>query len=135
MARDTNQPQYGLTAELVAALAAALRGTEPDLEARLAAPERTLRAMKGGPLLAPAHLARGAEALGDGRHEEAFRHLWPVFDENAPEFHRFMRWPAVLDLVEAGVRERPSRAAPTRRVCRARSDSRAERARPCCASG
>jgi DNA-binding CsgD family transcriptional regulator len=26
-----------------------------------------------------------------------------VFDENAPEFHRFMRWPAVLDLVEAGV--------------------------------
>ena len=59
--------------------------------------------MKGGPLLAPAHLARGAEALGDGRHDEAFRHLWPVFDENAPEFHRFMRWPAVLDLIEAAV--------------------------------
>jgi DNA-binding CsgD family transcriptional regulator len=59
--------------------------------------------MKGGPLLAPAHLARGAEALGDGRHAEAFRHLWPVFDDAAPEFHRFMRWPAVLDLVEAGV--------------------------------
>ena len=103
LARDTNQPQYGLTAELVAALAAALRGTESDVAARLAEPERTLRAMKGGPLLAPAHLARGADALGEGRHEEAFRHLWPVFDENAPEFHRFMRWPAVLDLVEAGV--------------------------------
>jgi hypothetical protein len=80
LAADTNQPQYGLTAELVAALTAGLRGTEPDLEARLAEPERTLRSMKGGPLLAPAHLARGAEALGDGRHEEAFRHLWPVFD-------------------------------------------------------
>jgi DNA-binding CsgD family transcriptional regulator len=103
LGRDTNQPQYGLTAELVAALAAAMRGTEPDLAARLAEPERTLRAMKGGPLLAPAHLARGAEALGDGRHEEALRHLWPVFDEDAPEFHRFLRWPAVLDLVEAGV--------------------------------
>ena len=103
LARDTNQPQYGLTAELVGALAAALRGTEPDLAARLAEPERALRAMKGGPLLAPAHLARGADALGDGRHGEAFRHLWPVFDENALEFHRFMRWPAVLDLVEAGV--------------------------------
>ncbi len=103
LARDTNQPQYGLTAELVAAIAAALRGNESEVAARLAEPERTLRAMKGGPLLAPAHLARGAEALGDGRHEEAFRHLWPVFDENAPAFHRFMRWPAVLDLVEAGV--------------------------------
>jgi DNA-binding CsgD family transcriptional regulator len=103
LARDTNQPQYGLTAELVAALAAARRGTEANLAARLAEPERTLRAMKGGPLLAPAHLARGADALGDGRHEEAFRHLWRVFDESAPEFHRFMRWPAVLDLVEAGV--------------------------------
>jgi DNA-binding CsgD family transcriptional regulator len=103
LARDTNQPQYGLTAELVAALAAALRGTEPDLAARLAEPERTLLAMKGGPLLAPAHLARGAEALGDGRHVEAFRHLWPVFDEAATAFHRFMRWPAVLDLVEAAV--------------------------------
>lgn len=103
LARDTRQPQYGLTAELVAALASALRGTEPDLAARLVEPERTLIAMNGGPLLAPAHLARGAEALGDGRHEEAFRHLWPVFDENASAFHRFMRWPAVLDLVEAAV--------------------------------
>jgi DNA-binding CsgD family transcriptional regulator len=58
--------------------------------------------MNGGPLLAPAHLARGAAALGDGRHDDAFRHLWPVFDKNDPAFHRFMRWPAVLDLVEAG---------------------------------
>jgi DNA-binding CsgD family transcriptional regulator len=104
LARDTRQPQYGLTGELVTALATALRGTEPDLAARVAEPERTLRAMNGGPLLAPAHLARGAEAVADGRHEDAFRHLWPVFDENAPEFNRFMRWPAVLDLVEAGVR-------------------------------
>ncbi len=103
LARDTNQPQYGLTAKLVLGLAAALGGTEPDLGARLAGPERTLRAMKAGPLLASAQLARGADALGHGRHEDAFRHLWPVFDETAPEFHRFMRWPAVLDLVEASV--------------------------------
>src|SRR6202007_960247 len=33
-----------------------------------------------------------------------FRALWPVFDENDPAYHRFMRWPAVLDLVEAGGR-------------------------------
>src|SRR6202035_5892343 len=102
LARDTDQPQYGLTGELIAGLVAGLRGNEPDLEDRIAAPERTLRAMNGGPLLAPAHLARGAAALGDGRHEEAFRHLWPVFDESDPAFHQFIRWPAILDLVEAG---------------------------------
>ncbi|HEY2437964.1 MAG TPA: helix-turn-helix transcriptional regulator, partial [Solirubrobacteraceae bacterium] len=67
-------------------------------------PERTLRARNSGPLLAPAHLARGAAALGEGRHGEAFRHLWPIFDESDPVFHRFMRWPAVLDLVEAAAR-------------------------------
>jgi DNA-binding CsgD family transcriptional regulator len=101
LARDTSQPQYGLTGELVGALAAALRGTEPDLGSLLAEPERALLAMKGGPLLATAHLARGAAAIGEGRHEDAFQHLWPVFDETDSAFHRFMRWPALLDLVEA----------------------------------
>ena len=102
VSRDTRQPQFGLTGQLVGALATAHRGREADLDALLLAPERALTAMKGGPLLAPAHLARGAAALGDGRHDEAFRALWPVIAEDAPAFHRFMRWPAVLDLVEAG---------------------------------
>jgi DNA-binding CsgD family transcriptional regulator len=125
-ARDSRQPQYGLTGELIAALAAALRGGE-HVDAMLAAPERTLVAMKAGPLLAPAHLARGAWALGDGRHEEAFGHLWPVFDENAPAFHRFMRWPALLDLVEAGRRgEHAERVA----VVMGELEEIAERSRP-----
>ncbi len=102
LARDTRQPQYGLTGELIAALVAAKRGTEPDLNVILRQPEQTLVAMNGGSLLAPAHLARGAEALGEGRHNDAFYHLWPVFDEKAGSFHRFMRWHAVLDLAEAG---------------------------------
>jgi len=102
LARDTRQPQYGLTAELIAALVAAMRGTEPDLNVILRQPEQALVAMNGGSLLAPAHLARAAEALGDGRHHDAFYHLWPVFDEKAGTFHRFMRWHAVLDLAEAG---------------------------------
>src|SRR5439155_14943868 len=104
LARDSRQPQFGLTGELLAALAAALRGHETDLESILKGPEQTLLAMKAGPLLAPAHLARAAAAIGDGRHEDAFRHLWPIFDANDPAFHRFMRWPALLDLVEAGGR-------------------------------
>ncbi len=101
LARDTTQPQYGLTAELIGALVTALRGNEADLESVLAEPERALLAMKGGPLLATAHLARGAAALGDGRHDDAFQHLWPVFDDNDSAFHRFMRWQALLDLVES----------------------------------
>ena len=104
LARDTRQPQFGLTGQLVAALASAYRGSETDLEAGLTVPERALTAMNGGPLLAPAHLARGAAALSEGRHEDAFRALWPVFDEEDPAFHRFMRWPAALDLAEAGAR-------------------------------
>ncbi len=101
LARGTTQPQYGLTAELIGALVTALRGNEADLESVLAEPEGALLAMKGGPLLATAHLARGAGALGDGRHDDAFQHLWPVFDENNSAFHRFMRWQALLDLVES----------------------------------
>jgi DNA-binding CsgD family transcriptional regulator len=101
LARDTTQPQYGLTAELIGALVTGLRGNETDLESVLAEPERALLAMKGGPLLATAHLARGAAAIGDGRHDDAFQHLWPVFDENDSAFHRFMRWQALLDLVES----------------------------------
>jgi DNA-binding CsgD family transcriptional regulator len=104
LARETRQPQFGLTGQLVGTLAAALRGSETDLDAMLTEPERALTAMNGGPLLAPAHLARAAAALGEGRHDDAFRALWPVFDEDDPAYHRFMRWPAVLDLVEAGGR-------------------------------
>src|SRR5207302_1026809 len=101
LARDTRQPQYGLTGELIAALIAALRGDESEMETILADPVQTLVATKSWPLLATAHLARGAAAIGDGRHDDAFRHLWPVFDESDSVFHRFMRWPALLDLVEA----------------------------------
>ncbi len=103
LARDTRQPQYGLTGELIGALITAHRGSEQNFEAVVAQPERALHSMNGGPLLATAHLARGAAAVGEGRHEEALRHLWPVFDEGHPSFHRFMRWSGLLDLVEAAV--------------------------------
>ena len=103
LAQDTRQPQYGVTGELFAALASALLGSPADLDASLAESERTVLAIRSTPLLATVHLARGAAALGGGRYEDAFRHLWPVFDEDDAVFHRFMRWSAVLDVVEAGV--------------------------------
>jgi hypothetical protein len=52
LAQETRQPQFGLTGQLVSALAAAPRGGESDLNAMLAGPERALTAMNGGPLLA-----------------------------------------------------------------------------------
>jgi DNA-binding CsgD family transcriptional regulator len=111
LARDSRQPEFGLVGELVATLARALRG-DPDVERIISGPEQVLAAMNGGPMLAPAHLARGASALGEGRYEDAFRHLWPVFDPSERSFHRFMRWPAVLDLAEAGAHSgRSSRVA------------------------
>jgi DNA-binding CsgD family transcriptional regulator/tetratricopeptide (TPR) repeat protein len=104
LAGDTDQPEFGLTGELIVGLVAGLRGWEPGLDGPFAGAERTLKAISGGPLLAPAHLARSAAALGEGRYEQALRHLWPVFNEADPVFHRFVRWPAVLDFVEAAGR-------------------------------
>jgi DNA-binding CsgD family transcriptional regulator len=89
-----------VTGELMAVLPAALKGE--DVDTMLTTPERALLAADAGPLLASVHLVRAAIASGEGRHEDAFRHLLPVFDEEAPAFHRFMRWSAVLDLAEAG---------------------------------
>ena len=67
LARDTRQPQYGLTGELIAALVCRTCAARAPTWRRCSpTPEQTLRAMNGGPLLAPAHLARGAAALGDG---------------------------------------------------------------------
>jgi len=86
---------------LIGALVSALRGNDPDIDGVLTQPEWSGIVMNGGPLLATAHLARAAAALGEGRHEAAFLALWPVFDEKDAVFHRFMRWPSVLDLVEA----------------------------------
>src|ERR1700722_7541503 len=60
LARDSRQPHFGLMGELIAGLASALRGTDPDVEGMIARPEQALAAMNGGPMLAPAHLARGA---------------------------------------------------------------------------
>jgi DNA-binding CsgD family transcriptional regulator len=102
LARETRQAQFGLTARLIGALLSALRGVDDNVESLVAGPERVLIQTNGGPMLAPAHLARGTAALGDGRYEEAFEHLWPIFDDNDPAFHRYLRWWAVLDIAEAG---------------------------------
>jgi DNA-binding CsgD family transcriptional regulator len=104
LARDSRQPQFGLAGEVIAAHVAALRGADEDVEGMLVAPERALIATKSWPQLAPVHLARGAAALGEGRLDDAFHHLSPVFDRNNPVSHLVFSWSSILDLVESGGR-------------------------------
>jgi DNA-binding CsgD family transcriptional regulator len=104
LASDTRQPQYGVTARLISGLVSAMRGSDDDLDRTLAGPERAMLELGGGPMLAPAHLARGMSALGERRHEEAFDHLWPIFDPNDAAFHAYLRWWAVLEMAEAASR-------------------------------
>ncbi len=104
LARDTRQPQYGVTGELMAAYARALLGNASDLDATLARSERRALALQSRPLLTTSRLARGAAALGEGRNDDAFRQLWPVFDESGDAFHRYMRWSAIVDVAEAAAR-------------------------------
>jgi DNA-binding CsgD family transcriptional regulator len=103
LARDTHQPTAGRMGEVMAALATATSGDGEAVERILAAPEAALVPRGEATLLAPARIARGMVALGKSDHEEAFYQLWPVFDEGSPDFHRFIRWTAVLDLVEAAI--------------------------------
>lgn len=103
LARSTQQPQYLLLSELIAINVAALRGVEDGLEERIAAIEGVLLELKQSSMLAPARLARAAAALGEGRHDDAFEHLRPVFDPADMPFHASVRTWAVLDLVDAGV--------------------------------
>jgi ATP/maltotriose-dependent transcriptional regulator MalT len=104
LASDTHQPQYGITAQFIGAIVAAIRGTGEDLDQILLGPERALVNMRGGPMLAPARLARAEAALGEGRHDDAFEHIWPVFDPADPAFHPFIRWWTLLEFVEAAAR-------------------------------
>jgi DNA-binding CsgD family transcriptional regulator len=103
LARDSRQPHYALAGEAIAAHVAALRGTDAaELEGMLAGTERVMLATKMWSMVALLHLARAAAALGDGRHEDAFQHLWPLFDRHDSTSHLVFSWSAILDLVESG---------------------------------
>lgn len=55
-------------------------------------------------VLAAVQMARGAAALGAGRHLDAVEHLRCLFAAGDPAYHPTMRWWALGDLVEAAVR-------------------------------
>ncbi len=103
MSRETGQPRWALTADLARAAALALRGDGPAARALADEGERVLLPMGALPVLALVQLVRGVEALGAGRHPEAWDHLSRVLDPADAAHHPYVGFWLVGHLAEAGV--------------------------------
>jgi DNA-binding CsgD family transcriptional regulator len=110
LAHETGQPVVNAMVRAIRAQLAALCG-DPRAEAWAAEAERA--ALPGGvrPVLAIVQMARGQEALCQGRYGDAFGHLHRIFDPADPAFHYRMRFYAVAELAEAAVRSESAEAA------------------------
>ncbi|MDG6105555.1 helix-turn-helix transcriptional regulator [Dactylosporangium aurantiacum] len=101
LALETSQPLFFGIARASAAVLAALGG-HPDRAAALAA-EAEQRGVAAAvrPVLATVQLARGLNALAEGRHADAYGELCRMHDPGDPSFHAGLRCFALTDLVEA----------------------------------
>jgi DNA-binding CsgD family transcriptional regulator/tetratricopeptide (TPR) repeat protein len=103
LAGETSQPRWVAAGRLAGATVAGMRGDDERAESLAAAAEEVLLPMGANPMLSLVALARGAAALGDGRHDDAHDHLRRIFDPSDVAFHPFVRGWAIADLVEAAV--------------------------------
>ena len=103
LARETGQPMWAATAQLIEARLAALRGELTLAEALVSAAEQVLLPMGANPLLALVQLARGLASLSEGRYATAYEQLRRMFDPTDITYHPITRCWAVADLVEAAV--------------------------------
>ncbi|WP_342670632.1 ATP-binding protein [Lentzea jiangxiensis] len=110
LARETGQPLVHAMVHAIRAQVAAVCG-DPRAQEWAAEAERT--ALPGGarPALAIVQMARGQEALCQGRYGDAFGHLLRVFEPADPAFHPWLRFYGVAELVEAAVRSESAEAA------------------------
>ena len=110
LARETGQPVVHAMVRAIRAQLAALCG-DPRAEAWAAEAEHV--ALPGGvrPVLAIVQMARGQEALCQGRYGDAFGHLSRIFDPADTACHPWLRFYAVAELAEAAVRSESSEAA------------------------
>jgi DNA-binding CsgD family transcriptional regulator len=102
LAGETRQPRYAVAARLAAASLRALRGEE-GAEAAADDAERVLLPMGASPLLSLAQLTRGAGALGEGRHADAYVALRRIYEPGDVAHHRFIGWWALVDFVDAAI--------------------------------
>jgi len=101
LAQETAQPRWALSAQLVAAVLAGLRGDDALAEELSAASERELLPTGATSMLALVQMARGTAALAGGRHADAYEHLSRVLDAHDIAHHPFLRAWVLVDVVEA----------------------------------
>jgi DNA-binding CsgD family transcriptional regulator len=98
---EGGRPQWVACARLVQAVLAGRRGDTITATELASQAERVLMAGGVPPLLALVQLARGAAALGAGRHDEAYEQLARIFDPQDAAYHPQLRGWALVDLAEA----------------------------------
>ncbi|MFI6743253.1 ATP-binding protein [Nonomuraea sp. NPDC050451] len=114
LARETAQPRWQAAALGVLALLAGLRGEEARGLALAAEGERALGTVAISSAVAILQHARGVIALCAGRYDEAFGHLWRLFEPGDAAHHQIWRQWVISELAEAavaaGLQERARRA-------------------------
>ncbi|MER5648791.1 AAA family ATPase [Streptosporangium sp. NPDC002524] len=104
LARETAQPHRQASSLAALALLAGLRGEEARGLALAAEGERVLGAVTtSSPVAVMLQHARGVIALCAGRHEEAFGHLWRLFEPGDAAHHQIWRQWVIGELAEAAV--------------------------------
>jgi len=104
LSQETRQPRWDVAARLAQAAVLARQGHSEQAGVLAADMERLLLPMGANPMLALVQLVRGAAALTEGRHADAYDDLHRIFDADDVAYHPFVRWCAAADLVEAAVR-------------------------------
>ncbi|GAA3573315.1 LuxR family transcriptional regulator [Nonomuraea rosea] len=115
LARETAQPRRQASALGMLGLLAGLRGEEARGLALAAEGERVLGTVAvSSPVAVLLQHARGVIALCAGRHDEAFEHLWRLFEPGDAAHHLIWRQWVISELAEAAVaagRQEPARRA------------------------
>jgi DNA-binding CsgD family transcriptional regulator len=110
---EIGQPMWAACAQLAAAVLAGRRGDAAASAELTAGGERVLLMAGVPPLLALVQLARGTEALGAGRYDQAYEQLARIFDPHDTVYHPHLRAWGLVDLAEAASyagRQDPARA-------------------------
>jgi DNA-binding CsgD family transcriptional regulator len=110
-AEETGGALWTAAATIVKAKLAGMQGDLEQSEAHAAKAERLLLSIGASFLLAMLQIARGAAAIGAGRHSEAFEHLRRLFAPADPAFNSGLQFFGLADFVEAAVYSDNARAA------------------------
>ncbi|MGI5290077.1 LuxR C-terminal-related transcriptional regulator [Nonomuraea polychroma] len=103
LATETRAPVWALQARLQLGMAEALRGNEEIATEIADVSEKTMFTAGMHAMLSLTQRIRGINALASGRFEEAFGHLYRVFDPGDVAYHPYLRFTLVGHLTEAAV--------------------------------